>query len=188
MKKLSEVINNEGVLKKIYNANKKLQEQCVNESLEIELNDIVEEIKTLEGINYSIDMYKGSNIYINNNYAFIRSLYNNVILAPNGIVETSYNKGDKNLIKRLLQGLNNLYFMDYNNKNYDQLENWVKEKSELLKDKLVNEINNYINKAWKDEYIYDYFINIFCDYINAENFFYDEITYILYENVVKRYS
>ena len=191
MKKLSKVINNKEVLEKIFNANKKLLQQCLDEHLECVLELIVEDLETLGGIRYSIDMCGGSEIEITDCKNFIYRLYDKAILIADGVygvVEATYNEEEKNLIKRLVQGLENLSFMDYNNKNYDQLENWLEEKSELLKNKLVKKINKHIDEAWKDEYIYDYFINTFCDYIDTEKLFYDEDNYTLYENVVKSYS
>lgn len=193
MKKLLDVVNNKEILRKIFDSNEKLKQQCLEESLEACVDFLVEDIEKLEGVNYSIDVCGEVeiNIYNKNNIndyeKFINKLYDKAIVKDGvyGIIESSYDEQDRKLMKRIIQGCENLRGIEYCSKNYDQLEDWIKEKTEMLKGKLIQKIKEWIDEVWNDESVFNWFVN---GIEEEKDLFYNEQDYTLYENVIKSYK
>lgn len=187
-KNLLEVVNNKEIMKKIFNANEKLQQEWYESEAYITLDFISQDLNKLDGISYEFDMTT-VNIRIFDYDNFIKTLYNKAVLVEDGVcyvAEASYNEQDKKLIARLLEGFNSLYYKNLSEKNYNRLDEWLIEKCDILAEKLKKKIKEYILETEKLENIFDSFFNNFNVSI-ADKFYFDE-NFILYENIVKCYK
>ena len=113
-KNLLEVVNNKEIMKKIFNANEKLQQEWYESEAYITLDFISQDLNKLGGISYEFDMTT-VNIRIFDYDNFIKTLYNKAVLVEDDVCyvfEASNNEQDKKLIARLLEGFNSL---DYKN-------------------------------------------------------------------------
>lgn len=124
--------------------NDELKNEVENNLIETEMFFIREILDELKGIsNYNIGFY---------NYNFIeiyRDLRNEINFIDS-CIEISNNYGVFNIdedkwIKELYEKANNLYYMDYENQNYNNLENEVELEIDELRDLLVSKFNDMTN-------------------------------------------
>ena len=178
MKKLNELNNEE--LKKVYNVNKKLQNDVINDYQESEMDyisDVLEPLK--EGLNdWSIGFHQYNYIKIKDNKSF---LY--------GVIESTkeyslLDESDKNtmvLIDNILEKINILECMDYSNKNYDILENWIDRKIEVIKNMVLESFNSLT--AMDYDYMKEYFIEFYVNERMDINDYYINDNYELFKHI-----
>ena len=124
--------------------NDELENEVENNLIETEMFYIREILDDLKGVsNYGIGFY---------NYNFIeiyRDLRNEINFIDS-CIEISNNYGVFNIdedkwIKELYKKATDLYYMDYENQNYNNLENEVELKIDELRDLLVSKFNDMTN-------------------------------------------
>lgn len=124
--------------------NDELENEVENNLIETEMFYVIEILDELKGIsNYGIGFY---------NYNFIeiyRDLRNEINFIDS-CIEISNNYGVFNIdedkwIKELYEKATDLYYMDYENQNYNNLENEVESKIDELRDLLVSKFNDMTN-------------------------------------------
>ena len=159
--------------------NDELKNEVENNLIETEMFYIRDILDELEGIsNYNIGFY---------NYNFIeiyRDLRNEINFIDS-CIEISNNYGVFNIdedkwIKELYEKANNLYCMDYENQNYNNLENEVELEVDELRDLLVSKFNDMTNIYNYD--IESYFIDSsYIDTLIDNNivYYYDDNSYEL---------
>ena len=158
--------------------NDELKNEVENNLIETEMFFIREILDELKGIsNYNIGFY---------NYNFIeiyRDLRNEINFIDS-CIEISNNYGVFNTdeyehIKELYEKATDLYYMDYENQNYNNLENEVELKIDELRDLLVSKFNDMTNIYNYD--IEDYLTDIYIDTLIDNNivYYYDDNNYEL---------
>lgn len=124
--------------------NDELENEVENNLIETEMFFIREILDELKGIsNYSIGFY-------NNNFIEIYRDLRNEINFIDSCIEISNNYGVFNIdedkwVKELYKKATDLYYMDYENQNYNNLENEVELKIDELRDLLVSKFNDMTN-------------------------------------------
>ena len=168
------------ILKNIYYNDSNFAVSVENYLIENRIFYIRELLNSLEGTeDYSISFY-------NRNYIDIKEDIRSLINFIDSCIELSKNYGvfdNKNtdLLKVLENKLNTLYFMDYNNSNYDLLYDWILNKTIFIKDELlsyfnsITDIDNYNIEEFLNEVYYD----IMLVYLDSNKFYYDDEEYIL---------
>ena len=182
IKKLNKLtmITKEGndILINLIKNNDELKNEVEDYLIESEMFYIREILDELKGIsNYSIGFY---------NYNFIeicRDLRDNINFIDS-CIEISNNYGVFNIdedkwIKELYEKANNLYCMDYEDENYDNLENEVELEIDELRDLLVSKFNDMTNIYNYD--IENYLTDIYIDKLIDNNivYYYDDNNYEL---------
>ena len=182
IKKLNKLtmITKEGndILINLIKNNDELKNEVEDYLIESEMLYIREILDELKGIsNYSIGFY---------NYNFIeicRDLRDNINFIDS-CIEISNNYGVFNIdedkwIKELYEKTNNLYCMDYEDENYDNLENEVELEIDELRDLLVSKFNDMTNIYNYD--IENYLTDIYIDKLIDNNivYYYDDNNYEL---------
>ena len=182
IKKLNKLtmITKEGndILINLIKNNDELKNEVEDYLIESEMFYIRAILDELKGIsNYSIGFY---------NYNFIeicRDLRNNINFIDS-CIEISNNYGVFNVdedkwIKELYEKANNLYCMDYEDENYDNLENEVEKQINELRDLLVSKFNDMTNIYNYD--IENYLTDIYVDKLIDNNivYYYDDNNYEL---------
>ena len=158
--------------------NDELKNEVEDYLIETEMFYIREILDELKGIsNYSIGFY-------NNNFIEIYRDLRNEINFIDSCIEISNNYGVFNIdedewIKELYGKANNLYYMDYENQNYNNLENEVELEIDELRDLLVSKFNDMTNIDNYD--IEGYLIDIYVDKLIDNNivYYYDDNSYEL---------
>ena len=158
--------------------NDELKNEVEDYLIETEMFYIREILDELKGIsNYSIGFY-------NNNFIEIYRDLRNEINFIDSCIEISNNYGVFNIdedewIKELYGKANNLYYMDYENQNYNNLENEVELEIDELRDLLVSKFNDMTNIDNYD--IEGYLIDIYVDKLIYNNivYYYDDNSYEL---------
>lgn len=182
IKKLNKLtmITKEGsdILINLIKNNDELKNEVEDYLIETEMFYIREILDELKGIsNYGIGFY---------NYNFIeiyRDLRNEINFIDS-CIEISNNYGVFNIdenkwIKELYEKVNNLYYMDYENENYNNLENEVELEVDELRDLLVSKFNDMTNIHNYD--IENYLTDIYVDKLIDDNivYYYDDNNYEL---------
>ena len=182
IKKLNKLtmITKEGsdILINLIKNNDELKNEVEDYLIETEMFYIREILDELKGIsNYNIGFY---------NYNFIeiyRDLRNEINFIDS-CIEISNNYGVFNIdedkwIKELYKKATDLYYMDYENQNYNNLENEVELKIDELRDLLVSKFNDMTNIDNYD--IEGYLIDIYVDKLIDNNivYYYDDNSYEL---------
>ena len=168
------------ILKNIYYNDSDFSESVEDYLIENKMFYISELLNSLEGTeDYSIGFY-------NRNYIDIKEDVRSLINFIDSCIELTENYGvfdNKNtdLLKVLENKLDTLYFMDYNNSNYDLLYDWILDKTIFIKDELLNYFNSMTDI---DTYNIDEFLNEVCYdsmliYLDSNKFYYDDEEYIL---------
>ena len=168
------------ILKNIYYNDSDFSESVENYLIECEMSYIRELLNSLEGTeDYSIGFY-------NRNYIDIKEDVRSLINFIDSCIELSENYGafdNKNtdLLKVLENKLNTLYFMDYNNSNYDLLYDWILNKAIFIKDELLSYFNSMtdIDTYDIDEFLNEVYYDIMLVYLDSNKFYYDDEEYIL---------
>lgn len=168
------------ILKNIYYNDSNFAVSVENYLIEIKMSYISELLNRLEGIeDYSISFY-------NRNYIDIKEDIRSLINFIDSCIELSENYGvfdNKNtdLLKVLENKLNTLYFMDYNNSNYDLLYDWILNKVIFIKDELLNYFNSMtdIDTYNIDEFLNEVYYDFMLIYLDSNSFYYDDEEYIL---------
>ena len=168
------------ILKNIYYNDSDFSESVENYLIECEMSYIRELLNSLEGTeDYSIGFY-------NRNYIDIKEDVRSLINFIDSCIELSENYGafdNKNtdLLKVLENKLNTLYFMDYNNSNYDLLYDWILNKAIFIKDELLSYFNSMtdIDTYNIDEFLNEVYYDIMLIYLDSNKFYYDDEEYIL---------
>ena len=168
------------ILKNIYYNDSDFSESVENYLIECEMSYIRELLNSLEGTeDYSIGFY-------NRNYIDIKEDVRSLINFIDSCIELSENYGafdNKNtdLLKVLENKLNTLYFMDYNNSNYDLLYDWILNKAIFIKDELLSYFNSMtdIDTYNIDEFLNEVYYDIMLVYLDSNKFYYDDEEYIL---------
>ena len=168
------------ILKNIYYNDSNFTVSVENYLIENRIFYIRELLNRLEGTeDYSIGFY-------NRNYIDIKEDIRSLINFIDSCIELSENYGvfdNKNtdLLKVLENKLNTLYFMSYDNSNYDLLYDWILNKTIFIKDELlsyfnsITDIDNYNIEEFLNEVYYD----IMLVYLDSNSFYYDDEEYIL---------
>lgn len=182
IKKLNKLtmITKEGsdILINLIKNNDELKNEVEDYLIETEMFFIREILDELKGIsNYSIGFY-------NNNFIEIYRDLRNEINFIDSCIEISNNYGVFNTdeyeyIKELYEKANNLYYMDYEDENYNNLENEVGLKIDELRDLLVSKFNDMTNIYNYD--IENYLTDIYVDKLIDNNivYYYDDNSYEL---------
>ena len=168
------------ILKNIYYNDSDFSESVENYLIESEMFYIRELLDSLEGVkDYSIGFY-------NRNYIDIRKDTKSLTNFIDSCIGLSENYGvfdNKNtdLLKVLENKLNTLYFMDYNNSNYDLLYDWILNKAILIKDELLSYFNSMtdIDTYNIDEFLNEVYYDIMLIYLDSNKFYYDDKEYML---------
>ena len=168
------------ILKNIYYNDSNFAVSVENYLIENRIFYIRELLNSLEGTeDYSISFY-------NRNYIDIKEDIRSLINFIDSCIELNENYGifnyeNTNLLKVLENKLDTLYFMDYNNSNYDLLYDWILNKVIFVKDELLNyfnsitDIDNYNIEEFLNEVYYDFMLI----YLDSNSFYYDDEEYIL---------
>lgn len=168
------------ILKNIYYNDSDFSGSVENYLIENEMFYIEELLDTLAGIkDYSISFY-------NRNYISILEDVRSLTSFIDSCIKLNENYGtfkdkDANLLKVLENKLNTLYFMSYDNPNYDLLYDWILNKAIFIKNKLlsyfnsITDINNYSIEEFLNEVYYDSMLI----YLDSNSFYYDDEKYIL---------
>ena len=168
------------ILKNIYYNDSNFAVSVENYLIENRIFYIRELLNSLEGTeDYSISFY-------NRNYIDIKEDIRSLINFIDSCIELSENYGvfdNKNtdLLKVLENKLNTLYFMDYNNSNYDLLYDWILNKVIFVKDELLNYFNSMtdIDTYNIEEFLNEVYYDIMLIYLDSNSFYYDDEEYIL---------
>lgn len=168
------------ILKNIYYNDSNFAVSVENYLIENRIFYIRELLNSLEGTeDYSISFY-------NRNYIDIKEDVRSLINFIDSCIELSENYGvfdNKNtdLLKVLENKLNTLYFMDYNNSNYDLLYDWILNKVIFIKDELLNYFNSItdIDNYNIEEFLNEVYYDIMLIYLDSNSFYYDDEEYIL---------
>ena len=168
------------ILKNIYYNDSDFSESVENYLIEDRMFYIRELLNSLEGTeDYSIGFY-------NRNYIDIKEDVRSLINFIDSCIELSENYGafdNKNtdLLKVLENKLNTLYFMDYNNSNYDLLYDWILNKAIFIKDELLSYFNSMtdIDTYNIDEFLNEVYYDTMLIYLDSNKFYYDDEEYIL---------
>ena len=167
------------ILKNIYHNDGDFSESVENYLIENEMFYIRELLNSLEGIgDYSIGFY-------NRNYIDIKEDIRSLINFIDSCIELNENYGvfdnkDTDLLKVLENKLNTLYFMDYNNSNYDLLYDWIFNKVIFIKDELLSYFNSItdINTYNIDEFLNEVYYDVMLIYLDSNKFYYDDEKYM----------
>ena len=177
MKKLLNKITNNEELLKVYNNNEKLKTEVYN--------------------NWADDMMFWADNYLQiindslSNYSYsIYGMINNFITVKDEVLfvesckklQNDYCFFDDNMSKYLeliSQKQSELYFMEYDNKNYEQLKEWLVIKVEHIAKSFITNLNKNFKCTSLD--LEDYFINNFID--NASNDYYINDNYELFKHI-----
>ena len=167
------------ILKNIYHNDGDFSESVENYLIENEMFYIRELLNSLEGIgDYSIGFY-------NRNYIDIKEDIRSLINFIDSCIELNENYGvfdnkDTDLLKVLENKLNTLYFMDYNNSNYDLLYNWTLNKVIFIKDELLSYLNSItdIDTYNIDEFLNEVYYDYMLVYLDSNKFYYDDEKYM----------
>ena len=167
------------ILKNIYHNDGDFSESVENYLIENEMFYIRELLNSLEGIgDYSIGFY-------NRNYIDIKEDIRSLINFIDSCIELNENYGvfdnkDTDLLKVLENKLNTLYFMDYNNSNYDLLYDWILNKVIFVKDELLSYLNSItdINTYNIDEFLNEVYYDVMLIYLDSNKFYYDDEKYM----------
>ena len=168
------------ILKNIYYNDSNFAVSVENYLIENRIFYIRELLNSLEGTeDYSISFY-------NRNYIDIKEDIRSLINFIDSCIELSENYGvfdNKNtdLLKVLENKLNTLYFMDYNNSNYDLLYDWILNKVIFVKDELLNYFNSMtdIDTYNIEEFLNEVYYDFMLIYLDSNSFYYDDEEYIL---------
>lgn len=168
------------ILKNIYYNDSDFAVSVENYLIEGEMFYIRDLLSSLEGVkDYSIG-------FCNRNYIDIKEDIRSLINFIDSCIELNENYGvfdskNTDLLKVLENKLNTLYFMDYNNSNYDLLYDWILNKAIFVKDELlsyfnsITDIDNYNMEEFLNEVYYDSMLI----YLDSNSFYYDDEEYIL---------
>ena len=167
------------ILKKIYYNDSDFSVSVENYLIEGEMLYIGELLNGLEGIeDYSIGFY-------NRNYIDIFEDIRNLTNFIDSCIKLNENYGilyeNTNLLKVLENKLSTLYFMSYDNPNYDLLHNWILDKIEFIKDELLSYFNSItdIDNYNIDEFLNEVYYDIMLVYLDSNKFYYDDEKYML---------
>ena len=168
------------ILKNIYYNDSDFAVSVENCLIENRMFYISELLNSLEGTeDYSISFY-------NRNYIDIKEDIRSLINFIDSCIELSENYGvfdNKNtdLLKVLENKLDTLYFMDYNNSNYDLLYDWILNKVIFVKDELLNYFNSMtdIDTYNIEEFLNEVYYDFMLIYLDSNSFYYDDEEYIL---------
>nr|DAH73429.1 MAG TPA: hypothetical protein [Caudoviricetes sp.] len=185
IRKLNELKTNEEMLKLLHN-NSKLYDNVVEDYQESIMFHVEEVLDCFNGClsNYSIGFYQ---------YCYIKVYDNKISEFCNAIINATDMYGflnDEDLKKvEQLQELNNkLCYMDYENKQYDNLENKINDLTNEVVGIVNDEFDNWCD--YDNETIEEYFLDFYFDerldfesmYINDDGVLCEHIEYI------KRYA
>ena len=168
------------ILKNIYYNDSNFAVSVENYLIENRIFYIRELLNSLEGTeDYSISFY-------NRNYIDIKEDIRSLINFIDCCIELNENYGifnyeNTNLLKVLENKLDTLYFMDYNNSNYDLLYDWILNKVIFVKDELLNYFNSItdIDNYNIEEFLNEVYYDIMLIYLDSNSFYYDDEEYIL---------
>lgn len=168
------------ILKNIYYNDSDFSGSVENYLIENEMFYVRELLSSLAGIeDYSIGFY-------NRNYIDIKEDIRSLINFIDSCIELSENYGvfdNKNtdLLKVLENKLNTLYFMSYDNSNYDLLYDWILNKAIFIKNKLLSYFNSItdINNYSIEEFLNEVYCDSMLIYLDSNSFYYDDEEYIL---------
>lgn len=92
-----------------------------------------------------------------------------------------FDNKNTDLLKVLENKLNTLYFMSYDNSNYDLLYDWILNKVIFIKDELLSYFNSMtdIDTYNIDEFLNEVYYDSMLIYLDSNSFYYDDEEYIL---------
>lgn len=168
------------ILKNIYYNDSDFSESVENYLIENRMFYISELLNSLAGIeDCSIGFY-------NRNYIDIKKDERSLINFIDSCIRLNENYGvfdNKNidLLEVLENKLNTLYFMSYDNPNYDLLYDWILNKAIFIKDELLSCFNSMtdIDTYNIDEFLNEVYYDIMLIYLDSNKFYYDDKEYML---------
>ena len=90
-----------------------------------------------------------------------------------------FDNKNTDLLKVLENKLNTLYFMSYDNSNYDLLYDWILNKVIFIKDELLSYFNSMtdIDTYNIDEFLNEVYYDSMLIYLDSNSFYYDDEEY-----------
>ena len=87
-----------------------------------------------------------------------------------------FDNKNTDLLKVLENKLNTLYFMSYDNSNYDLLYDWILNKVIFIKDELLSYFNSMtdIDTYNIDEFLNEVYYDSMLIYLDSNSFYYDD--------------
>lgn len=174
MKKISEL--NQEELKEVFHSNDKLQYKVYEDYQESEMDHISEILDSFKPAlnDWSIGFNNYNSLRVKDHKAFLECALD----AQNDFCFLSDEWTPR--IETLLSKYSTLYNMDYDDKNYDQLENWLEEQTQEVIDEVLNQFNKMTQ--YDNKYILDYFLDFYAESRMDEDFYVDE-SGVLFEHV-----
>ena len=174
---------NQDELKRVFENNNKLQVEVIEDIEESEMFWISEYLDPIKKSlsDWSIGFHNHNYIKIKDTRLFLEGL--ELIQESFELLRGSLTEE----IKKVIEKLNVLYDMDYNNRNYHNLEDWIDNKVECLANELVKSFNSLTDYNSGD--IESYFLDFYVEERMHKDFYIDR-DFILYQDVAytKSYS
>ena len=151
-----------------------LEEQCI----EIEMDYIEDILNTLDGKNYDIGFYNRNYWYSKRNKEAMKK----IISATDSFGLCSEKEIKK--VEYCIELMDRLYYMDYDNKQYDNLENKIENLLNEIDDIVLNNLNRLTDdNCIDDDLLYECLVNL----VNCEDetyFIIDDDLDTVYKNKV----
>lgn len=176
MKYIHELTENEK--RELIENNATLQNMVYDDMTENEMDFITVQLNyiTLGLCDYRIGSYNHNYMTVGNSVKFLdglETLQKNYCTLPDDIQPE---------IKRVLDARERFYLMDYNNKNYDMLDDWIDEKAQYFADCITDYFSSCLDPTHDD--MINYFIEFYADERMDESFYIDNG--ILYQTITKQ--
>ena len=176
MKYIHELTDNEK--RALIEENGALQIMVYDDMIDNEMDFITEQLNYIrDGLrDYEIGPYNRNIIIVSDALKFLdglETLQKNYCTLPDDMNDE---------IKRVLEARERFYLMDYNNKNYDDLDAWIDKKAQYFADCITDYFSRCLEPT-RDDMI-NYFIEFYADERMDDSFYIDNG--ILYQTITKK--
>ena len=186
-KKLNEA--NELELRKIYNENKKLQVGMEEKAVEDDEEYLVEVLRHFNKVGADVEWEIS---YYHHNYFSVSDDSIARFVEGLKLINVIYGVfcNEEELINNLEKLNDRLYEMDYDNKQYDNLEGKVLELKEELEGAILSRIDEILDCRHIEEQAEELFLGGYEFFMDDEDYYFDTETFELFKNIsyVKSYK
>lgn len=176
MKYINQLTDNEK--RELIENNGALQIMVYDDMIDCEMDFITEQLNYIApGLrDYSIGSCNYNYLTVGNSVKFLdglETLQKNYCTLPDAMNDE---------IKRVLTACERFYLMDYNNKNYDDLDAWIDKKAQHFADCIAKYFTRCLDLSRAD--MIEYFIEFYADERMDKSFYIDNG--ILYQTITKK--
>lgn len=172
-------------LKEVFNANQKLQVDVLEDMQENEIHWINEHMENLEKSirRYEISPYAKSYISVYDELEKLSQFVDGALQNQKDFCVLADEETPK--IEKLAAKFETLFDMEWENKQYENLEKWLEKEVDELAEKIANYYDSVFRSLYDEENQLDYFIEFYAaERLDQQNYILvEDGNFVLYEDI-----